>query len=58
MGKPTICVITQQLRSPDVFEAWLTDFMAAFSVWSVPDAMLTDGLKENSGFVVHVGVLR
>ncbi|KAL8963576.1 MAG: hypothetical protein Q9193_000169 [Seirophora villosa] len=57
-NKPTICVIAQQLRSPDVFEAWLTAFMRSFRVWRVPDTLLSDGLKENSGFVIHIGVLR
>ncbi|KAL9051266.1 MAG: hypothetical protein Q9206_004766 [Seirophora lacunosa] len=57
-NKPTICVIAQQLRSPGVFEAWLTAFMRSFRVWRVPDTLLSDGLKENSGFVIHIGVLR
>ena len=54
----TLCIITQQLRQPDVFESWLRSFMAAFHVWRLPDSMLTDALSETSGFVVHVGILR
>ncbi|KAE8871157.1 hypothetical protein PTNB73_02616 [Pyrenophora teres f. teres] len=56
--KPTLCLIAQQLRSPDVFEAWLTSFHAKFWVWRVPDELLSEGLREGSGFVVHVGVVR
>lgn len=55
---PTICLIAQQLRSPDVFEAWLKSFHALFEVWQVPDALLDEGLREGSGFVVHVSIVR
>ncbi|KAL8812780.1 MAG: hypothetical protein Q9223_000842 [Gallowayella weberi] len=54
---PTICIIAQQLRSPDVFEAWLTRFMESFHVWRIPDSLLGKGLEANSGFAVHCGVL-
>ncbi len=57
-ASPTVCVIAQQLRQPDVFEQWLQSFMASFRVWRLPDDMLTDGLKEGSGYVIHVGILR
>lgn len=56
--KPTLCLVAQQLRSPDVFEAWLRNFQQAFHVWRLPDELLTAPLQENSGFVVHIGVLR
>jgi hypothetical protein len=56
--KPTICVVAQQLRSPDVFEAWLKEFWKRFRVWRIPDIELDEGLREGSGFVVHIGVLR
>ncbi|KAF2626470.1 hypothetical protein BU25DRAFT_492211 [Macroventuria anomochaeta] len=56
--KPTLCVVAQQLRSPDVFEAWLKSFHRLFHTWQVPDWYLTEGLRENSGFVVHVGIVR
>lgn len=55
---PTLCLIAQQLRSPDVFEAWLKSFAGKFEVWQVPGAMLGEGLGEGSGFVVHVGVVK
>lgn len=55
---PTICVIAQQLRSHMVFEAWLLAFHRSFRVWRVPDQLLLEGLKEDSGFVIHIGFLR
>ena len=59
--QPTIVIIAQQLRSSDVFEEWLREFMVYFRVWRVPDEMF-GGLKETlgsgTGFVVHVGVLK
>lgn len=56
--EPTLCLIAQQLRSPEVFETWLKSFHRYFHVWQVPDKMLGEGLKEGSGFVVHIGVVR
>jgi hypothetical protein len=56
--EPTLCLIAQQLRSPEVFETWLKSFHRDFHVWQVPDAMLGEGLREGSGFVVHIGVVR
>jgi hypothetical protein len=56
--EPTLCLIAQQLRSPEVFETWLKSFHRNFHVWQVPDEMLGEGLREGSGFVVHVGIVR
>ncbi|KAF2094174.1 hypothetical protein NA57DRAFT_46800 [Rhizodiscina lignyota] len=56
--KPTLCIVAQQLRSPDVFEAWLKEFWKYFRVRRLPDEELDEGLKEGSGFVVHIGMLR
>lgn len=56
--KPTLCVVAQQLRSPDVFEAWIKSFHRLFHTWQVPDRYLNEDLKENSGFVVHIGIIR
>jgi hypothetical protein len=55
---PTLCLIAQQLRSHDVFEAWLKSFDEKFHVWQVPDDMLGQGLKQGGGFIVHIGILR
>jgi hypothetical protein len=52
----TICLIAQQLRQSDVFEQCLAAFMRSFKVWRVPDNLLHVGLREGSGFVVHVGI--
>jgi hypothetical protein len=54
--KPVVCVVAQQLRSDEVFEAWLARFMEDFAVWRVPDGRLTEELRGGSGYVVHVGV--
>ena len=55
---PTLCLVAQQLRSPDVFEAWINSFHRLFHTWQVPDRFLSVNLRENSGFVVHVGIVR
>lgn len=55
---PTVCVIAQQLRSDLVFQAWLSAFHIVFRVWRVPHEFLIEGLREGSGFVVHIGYLR
>ena len=54
----TICLVAQQLRQPDVFQQWLEAFSKVFRVWRVPDEMLTERLREGSGFVVHFAALR
>ncbi|PVH86043.1 hypothetical protein DL98DRAFT_450838 [Cadophora sp. DSE1049] len=53
-----VCIVAQQLRSSEVFEGWLKEFHRAFQVWRFPDEELIDGLKTDSGFVVHIGILR
>ncbi|APA05502.1 hypothetical protein sscle_01g002720 [Sclerotinia sclerotiorum 1980 UF-70] len=56
---PTLCIIAQQLRSPDVFESWLKEFSKHFRVWRVQEGGIQEcGLGEDSGFVVHIGILR
>ncbi|ESZ90761.1 hypothetical protein SBOR_8853 [Sclerotinia borealis F-4128] len=56
---PTFCIIAQQLRSPDVFESWLKEFSKHFRVWRLQEGGIQEcGLGEDSGFVVHVGILR
>ena len=57
-AKPTLCLIAQQIRTPEIFESWLKSFHEKFEVWQIPDKLLVDELRENSGFVVHVGVVR
>ncbi|RAK91039.1 hypothetical protein BO79DRAFT_226201 [Aspergillus costaricaensis CBS 115574] len=55
---PTVCVIAQQQRSPEVFEAWLRETLRVFRVWRVSDEMLGEKLMSGSGYLVHVLVLR
>ncbi|KAE8450506.1 hypothetical protein EG329_006236 [Mollisiaceae sp. DMI_Dod_QoI] len=57
-GSPTICIVAQQLRSAEVFEGWMKAFCKQFRVWRIPDEDLIDGLKTDSGFVIHIGILR
>ncbi|KAH6635577.1 hypothetical protein B0J18DRAFT_462652 [Chaetomium sp. MPI-SDFR-AT-0129] len=56
--EPCVCVVAQQLRAPDVFEAWVKRFAESFHTWRVPDELLVPQLRSNSGFVVHLGVLK
>ncbi|KAL4927653.1 S-adenosylmethionine-dependent methyltransferase [Aspergillus undulatus] len=62
--RPTICIIAQQQRSPDVFEAWLRETMRHFRVWRLGDEVLenandnANGLGSGSGYLVHGLVLR
>ncbi|KAK1635106.1 hypothetical protein BDP81DRAFT_377053 [Colletotrichum phormii] len=57
-SEPCVCIVAQQLRSPDVFQEWIGAFHRDFRTWRVPDALLPEGLRIESGFVVHVGILR
>lgn len=60
-GKECIVIVAQQLRDPSVFESFMTSFVESFQVWRVPDSLFSEsvkGLRSNSGFVVHVGVLK
>ncbi|KAF7174833.1 hypothetical protein CNMCM7691_003519 [Aspergillus felis] len=55
---PTICIIAQQQRSPDVFEAWLQETLTVFRVWRLSDEALGEGLRSGTGYVVHLLLLR
>jgi hypothetical protein len=54
----TIVIVGQQLRSDEVLESWLKEFHKSFRTWRMPDEYLVDGLKADSGFVIHIGILR
>ncbi|KAI2469915.1 hypothetical protein F4781DRAFT_392293 [Annulohypoxylon bovei var. microspora] len=56
--KPSICLVAQQLRDPEIFEGWIREFSRYFRVWRIPDNALTEELRSNPGFVVHLGILR
>lgn len=55
---PTLCIVAQQLRDPEIFEGWIKAFSRHFRVWRVPEEALSDELRANTGFVVHIGVLK
>ena len=69
---PTIAIIAQQQRSPDVFEVWLKETLKFFRVWRIEtfDTLAassqgsgeetggSNGLGDGSGYVVHILVLR
>lgn len=55
---PTVCLVAQQIRSPDVFGLWLAAFHDKFRAWRVPRDLIGDALSDDSGFVVHIGILR
>ncbi|KAI9036694.1 S-adenosylmethionine-dependent methyltransferase [Aspergillus affinis] len=55
---PTICLIAQQQRSPDVFETWLRETMRFFRVWRVSDEVAGEKLRVGSGYLVHLLLLR
>jgi len=56
--KPTICLVAQQLRQPDVMEDFLTAFLLRFDTFRLSDEEVGALLKPASGFAIHVGVLR
>lgn len=58
VSHPTICVIAQQLRQPDVFQQWLEAFHQVFRVWRLPSELLTEDLRDGSGFIMHLAILR
>lgn len=55
---PTVCIIAQQQRSPDVFETWLRETLREFRVWRLSDEALGDGLKSGKGYLVHLLMVR
>ncbi|KAI1853200.1 hypothetical protein JX265_011481 [Neoarthrinium moseri] len=55
---PAICIVAQQLRDPEIFEGWMKEFHKHFRTWRVPESALTEELRSNAGFVIHIGILR
>ncbi|KAK8059897.1 S-adenosylmethionine-dependent methyltransferase [Apiospora saccharicola] len=56
--EPAICIVAQQLRDPEIFEGWAKEFHKHFRTWRMPESHLSDALRGNAGFVIHVGILR
>lgn len=55
--RPSICLVAQQLRQPDVFEEWLTLFMECFDTWRLLEKSDTP-FGSGSPYVLHVGILK
>lgn len=55
---PTLAIIAQELRSPEVFEHWLETFQKSFHTYRIPDSLLTSSLRPSSGYSIHIGILR
>ncbi|KAL7627601.1 Ribosomal protein lysine methyltransferase [Parahypoxylon ruwenzoriense] len=58
VDRPTVCLVAQQLRDPEIFEAWIKEFTKHFCAWRIPENVLSEELRSNPGFVVHLGVLK
>ncbi|CEJ59273.1 hypothetical protein PMG11_07904 [Penicillium brasilianum] len=56
--QPTICIVAQQQRAPEVFETWLRETLREFRVWRLSDKVLGAGLKGGSGYLVHLLLAR
>lgn len=56
--RPTVCIVAQQQRMPDVFETWLRETLREFRVWRLSDKVLGDGLKVGTGYLVHLLLVR
>ncbi|KAI5920210.1 hypothetical protein F4810DRAFT_683854 [Camillea tinctor] len=55
---PALCIVAQQLRDPEIFEGWIKEFNKHFCAWRVPEDALSETLRANTGFIVHIGILR
>lgn len=55
---PTIVMVAQELRSPDVFEHWLETFQKSFHTYRIPDSLLSPSLNPSLGYSVHIGIFR
>lgn len=55
---PTVCIIAQQQRSPEVFEAWLRETLREFRVWRIRDEVLGEALRGGTGYLVHLLMVR
>ncbi|KAJ5915199.1 hypothetical protein N7454_011094 [Penicillium verhagenii] len=56
--RPTVCIVAQQQRAPEVFETWLRETLREFRVWRVSDEVLVSGLRGGSGYLVHLLLIR
>ena len=56
--KFTVVLIAQQLRSDTIFEMFLAALMKEFEVWRVPDEQIISELASDSGYAVHIAMLK
>lgn len=54
-GKPTVCLVAQPLRQPDVFQAWMQSFLEHFTVYNMQELFTSAKAVDH---VVHLCVLR
>ncbi|KAJ5765042.1 hypothetical protein N7520_004601 [Penicillium odoratum] len=57
-GRPTVCIVAQHQRAPEVFETWLRETLREFRVWRVRDEVLVPGLRGGTGYLVHLLLAR
>lgn len=57
-SKKTALLIAQQLRSDEVFSAFMGILLRKFRVWRLSDTSLSPALQNGSGFAVHLALLR
>lgn len=56
--RQTLLLIAQQLRSDQVFSAFLEILLRRFRVWRFSNPCLSKALQDDSGFAVHAAILR
>lgn len=57
-GSGTVFLFAQQLRSDQVFSAFLELLTGKFRVWRIDDPALSPTLRNGSGYAVHLAILR
>lgn len=57
-GSPTVVLVAQQLRSNAILELFLETLIEEFYVWRVPEDRIPADLGANSGYAVHLAVLK
>jgi hypothetical protein len=57
-GNPTVVLVAQQLRSDAILELFLETMIEEFEVWRVPEERIAADLGPNSGYAVHLAILK
>ena len=53
-----ICLIGQQIRSPDVLELWMASMVQHFRLFRINSTYMAQGFLPASGFIAHIAVLK